>query len=165
MKTYIYKHTANISMTSSALFYSFVSFTECRHEETNLGRSKTESGSSVFIFHQRKRKFFCNFFSIFLQFFFNFSAIVVWIWTQQVFLDSWSYDNGGLRELAGKRTWRPAKQPLLWLSDQCHMVEFYFPVSGSFWAIFDFSSDKSLCFSDSIGWFCPIWVLKKSKTA
>ena len=46
-------------MTSSVIFYSFVSFTEWQHEETNVGRSKIESGGRYIIFINGK--------SIFLQ--------------------------------------------------------------------------------------------------
>ena len=111
-------------MTSSVIFYSFVSFTEWRREEINVDRSKTESGGLVLIFRQRKVEF---------------STILVWIWIEQVFLDSWSHDDRGSRELAGNRARRPAKQPLLCFSDhwKCLIVEFSFSVSDSFWTIFN----------------------------
>ena len=71
-------------------------------------------------------------------FFYDFSQIHIWI--QKVFLDSWSHDNRGLRELAGNRARRSGKRPLLWFSDhwKCLIVKFYLSVSRSFWLIFNF---------------------------
>ena len=139
-------------MTSSVIFYSFVSFTEWLHEETDLGRSKTESGGFVFLFRQEKV---------------NFSTIVVWIWIEQVFLDSWSHDNRRLREFAGNRARRPAKQPLLCFSDhwKCLIVEFSFSVSDSFWAIFNLLQIIPCVFHTRWDGFVQIWVLRKSKTS
>ena len=193
------------------LFYLFASFTEWRHEEPNLGRSKTESGSPVFIFHQQKavapgplgpRGFglllnlvlakkgntlpLTNFlakegtldyfstgpFSLAnlqaplteRQFFCNFSAIVVWIWMQQVFLHSWSYDNGWLR-VCGKqdlKTCQAALVMVFWPMSQGRILfSIFWLFLGDLW----FFSRQISVFSDSMGWICPIWVLKKSKTA
>ena len=47
---YVYSETANISMTSSVVFYSFVSLTEWGHDVTNVARSKTGSSGLAFAF-------------------------------------------------------------------------------------------------------------------
>ena len=93
--------------------------------------------------------------------------ILVWIWIEQVFLDSWSHDKRWLRERAGNRAQRPAKHPLLWFSDhwKCPIVEIYFSVSGSFWAIFNLLQTSPCVFHTRWDGFVQSEFWKSKKTA
>ena len=62
----------------------------------------------------------------------------------------------------GSETCQAVIVVLFWPLEISHRRILFFSL-WPFLSNFRSSPDKSLCFSDSMGWICPIWILKKSK--